>query len=40
MWGDKKEAKSITDDGPLDTIIASDLLYNVAHFSGLISFMR
>lgn len=38
MWGNRKEAKSIIQDvGPLDIIIASDLLYNFAHFSGLIS---
>ncbi|GAA5802273.1 hypothetical protein HPULCUR_007736 [Helicostylum pulchrum] len=39
-WGNKMQAKSITDQGPLDIIIASDVLYNVVHFSSLISTLR
>ncbi|CAO3648168.1 unnamed protein product [Mucor hiemalis] len=37
-WGDKAEANNIIrDNNELDIIIASDVLYNVAHFPSLIS---
>ncbi|KAI7871947.1 putative methyltransferase-domain-containing protein, partial [Mucor mucedo] len=39
-WGNKEEAADITKDGALDVIIASDVLYNVEHFSKLISTFR
>lgn len=39
-WGNKTQAKSITDQGPVDIIIASDVLYNVVHFSSLVSTLR
>ncbi|KAG2234045.1 putative methyltransferase-domain-containing protein [Thamnidium elegans] len=39
-WGNKMQAQDITNQGPLDIIIASDVLYNVVHFSSLISTLR
>jgi predicted nicotinamide N-methyase len=39
-WGNKKDVEAILARGKLDIVIASDVLYNTAHFAKLVSTLR